>query len=76
MSMKSAGPRSVAEEEGAAPVTILDGLGRVVRVIPAEEFRRIHGAPERPKPDMWRRRRERAKPSENSEDAIEHALVG
>jgi hypothetical protein len=74
--MNSAGRRPVAEEESAAPVTILDGLGRVVRVIAAEEFRRIHGAPERPKPDMWRRRRERAKPSENSEDAIEHALVG
>ena len=74
--MNSAGRRPVAEEESAAPVTILDGLGRVVRVIQAEEFRRTHGAPERPKADMWRRRRERAKPSENSEDAIEHALVG
>jgi hypothetical protein len=27
-------------EEAIAPVTILDGQGRVVRVIPAEEFRR------------------------------------
>ena len=74
--MSSAGRRPVAEEESAAPVTILDGLGRVIRVVPAEEFRRIHGAPERPKPDMWRRRRERAKPSGNAEDASEHALVG
>ena len=73
--MSSAGRRPVVEEESAAPVTILDGLGRVIRVVPAEEFRRIRGVPERPKPDMWRRRRERAKPSENAEDAIEHALV-
>ena len=27
-------------EEAIAPVTILDGQGRVVRVVPAEEFRR------------------------------------
>ena len=74
--MSPAGRRPVVEEESAAPVTILDGLGRVIRVVPAEEFRRIRGVPERPKPDMWRRRRERAKPSENAEDAIEHALVG
>jgi hypothetical protein len=74
--MSSPDRRPVAEEESAAPVTILDGLGRVVRVVTAEEFRRIHGVPERPKPDMWRRRREGAKPSGNAEDAIEHALVG
>ena len=74
--MSSAGRRPIADEESVAPVTILDGLGRVIGVVPAEEFRRIHGAPERPKPDMWRRRRERPKPSENAEDAIEHALVG
>jgi hypothetical protein len=74
--MTSPGGRPVAEEESASPVTILDGLGRVVRVVTAEEFRRIHGVPEGPKPDMWRRRRARAKPSGNAEDAIEHALVG
>jgi hypothetical protein len=74
--MSSAGRRPVADEESVAPVTILDGMGRVIGVVPAEEFRRVHGAPERPKPEMWRRRRERAKPSERAEDAIEHALVG
>jgi len=74
--MSSAGRRPVADEESVAPVTILDGLGRVIGIVPAEEFRRIHGVPERAKPDMWRRRRERPKPSENVEDAIEPALVG
>ena len=74
--MNSAGRRPVADEESAAPVTILDGLGRVIGVVPAEEFRRIHGVPERPKPDVWRRRRERAKPSDSAEDAIKHALAG
>ena len=74
--MNSAGRRPVADEESAAPVTILDGLGRVIGVVPAEEFRRIHGVPERPKPDMWRRRRERAKPSDKAEDPIKHALAG
>ena len=74
--MSSAGRRPVADEESVAPVTILDGMGRVIGVVPVEEFRRIHGVPERLKPDMWRRRRERAKPSERAEDAIEHALVG
>lgn len=28
--------------ESVAPVTILDGQGTVVRVLPAEEFRRLH----------------------------------
>jgi hypothetical protein len=46
--------RRVGDEEDAAPVTILDGLGRVLQIVPAEEFRRG---------DTWRRRRERAKPT-------------
>jgi hypothetical protein len=29
-------------EEAIAPVTILDGRGSVVRVVPAAEFRRLH----------------------------------
>ncbi len=29
-------------EESIAPVTILDAEGRVVRIVPAEEFRRHH----------------------------------
>ncbi len=64
VSMNPDGLRLAADEEGAAPVTILDGLGRVVRIVPAEEFRRIHGVPGRPTTDNWRRRRERVKPSE------------
>jgi hypothetical protein len=72
--MNPAGLRLAADEEGAAAVTILDGLGRVVRIIPAEEFRRIHGIPERPTTDNWRRRRERVKPSEIEQGAIENAV--
>jgi len=54
--------RLVVDEEAPAPVTILDGLGRTVRVVPAEEFRRIHGIPERPTIDKLRRSRGRIKP--------------
>ena len=68
------GMRPVADDEEVAPVTILDGLGRVVRIVPAEEFRRLHGVPERPGPDNWRRRRERVKPSENAQGPIENAV--
>jgi hypothetical protein len=68
------GMRPVTDDEEVAPVTILDGLGRVVRIVPAEEFRRIHGVPERPSPDNWRRRRERVKPSENAQGPIENAV--
>ena len=72
--MNPAGLRLAANEEGAAPVTILDGLGRVVRIVPAEEFRRIHGVPERPTADNWRRRRERVKQREIEQDAIENVV--
>jgi len=54
--------RPVVEDEAPAPVTILDGLGRTVRVVPAEEFRRIHGIPERPTIDKLRRSRGHVKP--------------
>jgi hypothetical protein len=37
-----------SHEELIAPVTILDAQGRVVRVLPATEFRRIHAAPTQP----------------------------
>ena len=70
--MNPAGQRLAADEESAAPVTILDGLGRVVRIVPAAEFRRIHGVPERPTTDNWRRRRERVKTSEIEQGAIEN----
>ena len=46
-----------ADVESVAPVTILDSTGRVVRTIAADEFRRIHGIPERPKLEMLRRRK-------------------
>ena len=65
--MNLADRRRVSDEEGAAPVTILDGLGRVLRIVPAAEFRRIHGVPERPRPEHWRRGRRRAEPSEIAE---------
>lgn len=65
--MNVSSKRPVVDQEDVAPVTILDGLGRVVRIVPAAEFRRIHGAPERPSRDSWRRRRERARPSEIAE---------
>ena len=61
--MNPAGRRRGPDEESAAPVTILDGLGRVVRIVPAEEFRRTHGAPGRPTPGPWRLRKERVQTS-------------
>ena len=54
--------RPVVEDQPVAPVTILDALGRTVRIVPAEEFRRIHGIPERPTIDKLRRSRGRVKP--------------
>jgi len=54
--------RPVAEDEAVGPVTILDGLGRTIRVVPAEEFRKIHGIPERPTIEKLRRSRGRVKP--------------
>jgi hypothetical protein len=56
-----------ADVESVAPVTILDGTGRVVRTISADEFRRTHGIPERPKLEMLRRSR-RSRPSEPVQD--------
>ena len=48
-------------EETIAPVTILDGQGSVVRVVPATEFRRTHGSavgPRLSRPALGRRRRD------------------
>jgi hypothetical protein len=45
-------------EEGPAPVTVFDGLGRVVRIVTADEFRRSHGSIERPTLTAGRRRGE------------------
>lgn len=59
--MNHAARGPVAEDEDVAPVTILDGTGRVVRIVPASEFRRIHGVPERPTIAKLRRARGRAR---------------
>jgi hypothetical protein len=45
-----------AHEETIAPVTILDGEGRVMRVVPAHEFRRAHVTSPPPTLLRWRRR--------------------
>jgi len=42
MNDSTAAVRLPSMEEFIAPVTILDGQGRVVRVMPAAEFRRLH----------------------------------
>ena len=47
--------RLPAHEEPAGPVTIFDGQGRVVRVVPAREFRPALGA--RTSPTLARPRR-------------------
>jgi hypothetical protein len=74
-SMTAAGQKPISDEEDeAAPVTILDALGRVLQILPVAEFRRIHGVPERPTADKWRRRRERAKPSEIEEGVTAHPV--
>jgi len=69
--MNSASWRPVAEEEAVAPVTILDELGRVVRIVPAEEFRRTHGVPELSKAEKWRRKRARLKAPDLEQGALE-----
>jgi hypothetical protein len=38
----SGGVMLPTQDESIAPVTILDGHGTVVRVVPAAEFRRLH----------------------------------
>jgi hypothetical protein len=45
--MKDADVRLATNEEGVSPVTILDAHGRVIRIVPAAEFRRTHGSPTR-----------------------------
>lgn len=48
--------RLSAHEEPIAPVTILDGQGRMMRIAPAPEFRRTR-APTPPTLVRWRRRK-------------------
>lgn len=52
-------------DETIAPVTIFDGQGHVVRIVPATEFRR----PEAASPGLWRERRRRPSRSVGPEDA-------
>jgi hypothetical protein len=70
--MKRADVKVATYEEGVSPVTILDALGRVIRVVPAAEFRRSHGAPIRAAMESSRHRRERVKPSETRHTRIEN----
>ena len=74
--MKTTAQKPV-DVESVAPVTILDGSGRVVRTITADEFRRIHGIPERPKLEMLRRRK-RSQPGKPVQDgpALEETAAG
>lgn len=69
--MSAAGVRLPVNDEGAAPVTILDGAGRVVRVVPADEFRKVHGVSGRPTVERWRRRRGRVDRGGVAREAIE-----
>ncbi len=51
--------RLPSHEEYIAPVTILDGQGSVVRVVPADEFRRLHPGSLDPRHTRAAARRER-----------------
>jgi hypothetical protein len=62
--MKRADVGLATSEEGVSPVTILDAFGRVIRIVPAAEFRRIHGAPTRTEMESGRHTRERVRSSE------------
>ena len=59
--MRSADRKAATDQGSIAPVTILDGLGRVIRIVPAEEFRRTHGTPEQSTVNHWRRNKDRIK---------------
>jgi hypothetical protein len=49
--------RLPSDEEPIAAVTILDGQGRVLRVVPASEFRRAAKGDPHLLPRSWRRGR-------------------
>jgi hypothetical protein len=72
--MKPTKRNVVADEDKAAPVTILDGSGRVIEIIEAKEFRRIHGVPELPSTGVSRRRM--SVKTEPAKDTLEHAVAG
>jgi hypothetical protein len=69
--MNATGLTLPVREEGPAPVTIFDASGRVVRIIPADEFRRTHGEIGRALADNRRRRGERHQATEIEPDAPE-----
>ena len=73
--MNAASVKLPSSDENAAPVTILDGVGRVIRIVPAEQFRRDHGVPGRPTTRPWRRKRERVKTSEMAQGAAEQVIA-
>jgi hypothetical protein len=73
--MKRADVKLATYEEGVSPVTILDAFGRVIRVVPAAEFRRIHGAPIRAALESSRHRRERVKTSQARHSRIENDVT-
>ena len=55
------GPKGASradDDAGVAPVSILDGEGRLLRILPAEEFRQRYGTPVRTTGPTWRRGRE------------------
>src|SRR5262249_882838 len=71
--MRSAGVRDAADEVGPAPITILDGQGRIIQTVTAAEFRRIHGVPERPRFFEGRRGRPPVETSEPGPGPLESA---
>jgi hypothetical protein len=73
--MSPASVRLPTHDEAAAPVTILDGSGQVLRTVTAQEFRRDHGTSEPPTLESWRPRRGRAKVRDIRPDAIEQAAA-
>jgi len=68
--MNPARPKVGADEEAAAPVTILDGMGQVIRTIPASEFRRTHGSAAQPTAVKRRQRRLEGESSEVAQTAV------
>jgi hypothetical protein len=56
--------RLPAQDEQAGPVTILDGQGRVLRIVPVDEFRRLYPVAAEPgRAGRTERRARRREPS-------------
>jgi hypothetical protein len=75
--MKRSDIRLAINEESISPVTILDGLGRVVRVVPADVFRRNRGPVVESPIQGGRRRRARsaASPSDRRHGDAAHGDI-